>query len=305
VRQLTGQARADAINAVRQTILAALGGSAALIGLGFTARTYYLSRRGQVTDRFSTAIGHLASERLEERLGGIYELEHVMAESPRDHATVLEVLCAFVRSRAPRCVAKRAPDEAATQPSSPIPSRPAEPPADIDAVMTVLARRPVRPEPNRPDLRHTALTGLSLREHDFATRPRLTRVFLTGADLCSADLRGLDLSKTILTGANLRKALLQQSDLTNASFLNADLRSAGLSGANLTAAEFIGANLKQAYGLTAAQLSHALFDSSTKLPDELEDDPWIAARLADYLAWLALDTSVAGRDAPSPTAEPH
>lgn len=44
--------------------------------------------RGQVTGRFSTVIGQLASDKLEERLGAVYGLEHVLAESPQDHATV-------------------------------------------------------------------------------------------------------------------------------------------------------------------------------------------------------------------------
>jgi hypothetical protein len=43
----------------------------------------------------------LASENLTERLGGIYALEHLMLESERDHQTVVDVLAAFVRARAP------------------------------------------------------------------------------------------------------------------------------------------------------------------------------------------------------------
>ncbi|MEV0317145.1 hypothetical protein ACIBKX_36655 [Streptomyces sp. NPDC050658] len=100
VQGLHGKERADALNAVRQTLLAAMGGASVLLGLGYTARTYQLSRRGQVTERFSTAIGQLASDKLEERLGAVYGLEHVMAESPQDHATVVGVLSAFVRENA-------------------------------------------------------------------------------------------------------------------------------------------------------------------------------------------------------------
>jgi len=53
---LTGKEKADAVNATRQVLLAAAGGTAVLAGLGFTARTYYLSRRGQRTDRYTKAI---------------------------------------------------------------------------------------------------------------------------------------------------------------------------------------------------------------------------------------------------------
>jgi hypothetical protein len=74
VMRLHGVDQADAINAVRQPMLTGLAGAAALVALGFTVRTYYLSRRGQVTDRFGKAISQLASNKLEERLGGIHAL---------------------------------------------------------------------------------------------------------------------------------------------------------------------------------------------------------------------------------------
>jgi hypothetical protein len=50
---LRGKDAADAVNAVRQTLLATAAGLAAVVGLAFTARTFYLSRRGQVTDRYT------------------------------------------------------------------------------------------------------------------------------------------------------------------------------------------------------------------------------------------------------------
>ncbi|MEY9856589.1 hypothetical protein ABH935_002193 [Catenulispora sp. GAS73] len=292
VRRLSGKEQADALNAVRQTLLAALVGVAGLGGLAFTARTYYLSRRGQVTDRFSVAIGHLASKELEERLGGIYALEHIMAESARDHGTVLEVLCAFVRGRAPRDPSSAhkgplAPPGGASQLGGANSwTRWPEPPADIDAVLTVLARRPRRPEPNRPDLRAVDLSGLILRIFEFTAPPNLTRVFLTGADLRHADLRGLDLSLTVLTSADLDDADLRQADLTNATFYRAALQDTMLAGAILTGADFSGSDLSATQGLTAEQLADAVIDATTVLPDVLADDPWVAARLADCLAWF-------------------
>src|SRR5690349_21750358 len=71
-KHLTGKDKADARNATRQVLLAAVGGLVLLTGAGFSARTFYLSRRGQFTDRYSKAIAQLASDKLTERLGGIY-----------------------------------------------------------------------------------------------------------------------------------------------------------------------------------------------------------------------------------------
>lgn len=93
---LTGE-KADAVNATRQVLLAAAGGTAVLASLGFTARTYYLSRRGQRTDRYTKAITQLASDKIAELLGGIYALEYLMRESETDHTTVVAVLAAFIR----------------------------------------------------------------------------------------------------------------------------------------------------------------------------------------------------------------
>ena len=93
--------RAAGINAVRQTLLATAAGAAAFVGLAFTTRKFYMSRRGQLMDRYTKAITQLASDKLEERLGGIYALEHLMRESPRDHVRVIEVLAAFIREKAP------------------------------------------------------------------------------------------------------------------------------------------------------------------------------------------------------------
>lgn len=294
VRHLKGKEQADALNAVRQTLLTSLIGAAGLGGLAFTARTYYLSRRGQVTDRFSAAIGHLAAKELEERLGGIYALEHIMAESPRDHGTVLEVLCAFVRARAPKDQNRASANTGAAT----------EPAADIDAVLTVLARRPRRPEPNRPDLRDVDLSGLLLRVFEFTAPPNLRRVFLTGSDLRQADLRGLDLSLSALAAADLRGADLRQADLTRAGFYRADLQGAWLRGATLTGTGFLGTDLSQVAGLTAEQLADALIDATTALPAALAGDPWVSARIADCQTWLSLPDGSRPDYGPAKTRQP-
>jgi hypothetical protein len=103
VAALRGKDAADAVNAVRQTLpAAAAAGLAAAVGLAFTARTFYLSRRGQVTDRYTKAVALLASDKMAERVGAVYALEHVMVQSPVDHDTVVNVLVTFNPSSASR-----------------------------------------------------------------------------------------------------------------------------------------------------------------------------------------------------------
>lgn len=54
-----------------------------------------LAQEGQLTDRYAKAIEQLGDDRLYIRLGGIFALERLGVDSPRDHPTVVEVLSAF------------------------------------------------------------------------------------------------------------------------------------------------------------------------------------------------------------------
>ncbi|WP_420063593.1 pentapeptide repeat-containing protein [Micromonospora chokoriensis] len=110
-------------------------------------------------------------------------------------------------------------------------------------------------------------------------------MFLTGADLRRADLRGASLQRTIANGADLRWAWLGESDLRSSAISGANLRHALLDGAQLERVHFDGSDLRGAQGLTAEQLSVAFIDSTTKLPEALRDDPWVLARVIDCEAW--------------------
>jgi hypothetical protein len=301
VRTLHGKERADALNTVRQTVLAAVAGTTVLLGVGFTARTYRLSQRGQVTERFRSAIGHLASDKLAERLGAVYSLEHVMAESPEEHNTVVGVLAAFVRENTKRDGMPRPGDEPPDGMRD-LPAWATEPSVDIRAALDVLARRPERPEPRRDDLRSTTLVGLSLRDFEFDAPPRLSRIFFTWADLRRADLRGADLTRAILNGAELCHAWLGSTRLDHAHLSSADLRGARLDGTTMLGADLAGADLRDTHSLTAEQLSGAFIDDTSRLPSELAADPWVVARLADCQAWREQHTP--NEPPPPPTARP-
>src|SRR5829696_5072486 len=66
-----------------------------------------IDRESQITNRFTQAVGQLGAElkdgtpNLEVRLGGIYALERIARDSPRDHWTIMEVLTAYIRRNAP------------------------------------------------------------------------------------------------------------------------------------------------------------------------------------------------------------
>ena len=299
-KHLTGKDKADARNATRQVLLAAVGGLALLTGAGFSARTFYLARRGQYTDRYGKAIAQLASDKLTERLGGVYALEHLMAESARERPTVVQVLSAFVREQT-RTLPR--PDDAELASGT----RP-ELSTDVQAALTVLGRRP-DPEMHRLDLTAARLYGARLEGAQLAGA-RMTDVHLDGAMLNQANLRGAilagaSLRHVSLFGARMQDALLNQADLHNASLwdarlpracvYDADLTKARLNGARLHEAVLAGSdlsgaildgadltdtdltstdsnptNLSTATGLTAAQLVAALMDEHTLLPPAVQ-----------------------------------
>lgn len=55
----------------------------------------------QITERFTKAVEQLGSDNISIRLGGIYALERIANDSEKDHWTIMEVLTAFVREKAP------------------------------------------------------------------------------------------------------------------------------------------------------------------------------------------------------------
>ena len=167
-------------------------GGALVVGTGllYTARNYRLSRRGQVTDRFTIALERLGSSELYVRIGGVHALEHVMRDSADHHDDVIEVLTEFIRDRTPRR-GRQSDRQAWMHPvTGSVPDLPPRPTPDIQAALTALGHRPNRPERQRIDL-----TGLHL------SRAQLVDADLTGARLSGAELRGADLTGAYL-GAN-------------------------------------------------------------------------------------------------------
>ena len=119
IGSVKGPLHETALDNARGRLLTLGAGLFAAGALVFTARNFTLSREGQVTDRYTRAIEQLGSDQLDVRIGGIYALERVARDSARDHATVMEVLTAFVREHPPRAVAGLQPvmSQALTPPS--------------------------------------------------------------------------------------------------------------------------------------------------------------------------------------------
>jgi hypothetical protein len=297
-------------NDARTTLVQTLGGAVLLIGLYFTLRNLQLTQDRQITEHYTRAVEQLGSDKLEVRLGAIYALARIARDSEKDHRPIMEILTAYVRENAPSKAEEEhwqeeippsesplkwtgMPKEFVTQlivrRSEPLPKLA----ADIQAVLTVLGRRPhtYREEKDQPlnlsrtnlrgahlegaqlqgiDFRHTQLQRANLQDAQlqgaYAPRAQLQCAVLWDALLERANLEGAQLQGAKLIGAQLQRANLQDTQLQEAYLIGAklqgaDFRSARLQGAmlsdaNLQGAIFLDAQLAGA-NLAGAQLTGA------------------------------------------------
>lgn len=295
----------------RLAVIQATAAAGAAVALLYTARTYRLTRRGQVTDRFTEALERLESKEKYVRTGGVLALEQIVQDSPDQATHAAQILNAFIRDRAPHRPELSSAKEAERTAADALP---VTPDADIQAALTALTRPATR--------RHieaawqiSRLSGLHLMGAD------LRGANLRGANLRNANLMGADLQGTNLRGVDLRTAKLQAVNLANADLRNADLRGADLSalmphltdlnvrailrglpfvalptqrsisralelrGADLSNADLRGADLREVdfegvTGLVPEQLLKARFDASVKgLSADLRNHPVVRIRL--------------------------
>jgi Pentapeptide repeats (8 copies) len=268
---ITGPKRATALQSAREAVrtqLLTLGAGVFAAGaLIFTARNFTLSRRtveltrktfelteqGQVTDRYTKAIEQLGSDTIDVTIGGIYALERIARDSPRDQPTVMEVLAACIREHSPEQWPPISDDDRSAEP----PERTTRP--DVQAAITVIARR------NRS---HD-------RGHINLVKANLTRANLGGGDLTGADLSQAVLADAVLTGADLNEAHAYLANFSGASMNGVDLTDALLPGAKMRYAELVGANMTGAdltgVDLTWANLTDVVFTGTVLDDADLSD----------------------------------
>jgi uncharacterized protein YjbI with pentapeptide repeats len=133
-------------------------------------------------------------------------------------------------------------------------------PTDIQAILTVLGRR------------------IWTREHE-DQRLDLSRLDLRGALLMDAYLKDAIFVRTHLEGAQLLRVHCERANFAEACFeaTSSTIRTANLigvyiDGANFSSTRFRGVDLSHVYGMTRAQIEHAITDDETILPDYLDVD---------------------------------
>jgi hypothetical protein len=237
------------------------------------------ARQAQVTDRFTAAVEQLGHDAIDVRLGGIYALQRIMQDSPRDQPAVVSVLSAFVRTHGVRPKPKKGP----------VLSRSLLVPEDAQAAAQVLgARKPSLDGAAVVDWSGAYLRGVNLSE------ARLPNAVLEGADLTDADLYDSDFTDSDLTDCNLRNAFITNAELNGTQLGSANLSDASMNGANLFAARLSGANLRNTSisgaqmrstrDLTIEQVLSAFVTSHTSLPPVISRDARVKRRIAQIEA---------------------
>lgn len=195
-----------------------------------------------ITERFTRSIEQLGNKEETVRIGGIYALERIAKDSPRDGWTIMEVLSSFVRGK----------QDIKGQDLSQLPAIR----TDAQAALTAIARRKINLENEHQylDLSSTNLTKANLVGANL-DRVKLNNTISIEADFHDANLNGANLSHANLTGANLTQAKLDRSNLIGANLSNTNLSAASLHEANLNKADLSDAILDGAV-MTNASLGN-------------------------------------------------
>jgi hypothetical protein len=219
-------------------------------------RTVEIASEQQITERFTRAIEQLGNEQsMAIRLGGIYALERIAKDSPRDHWQVMEVLTAFVRENA-RWEGET--DENGVPVSEESDDHRVA--TDIQAILTVLGRRQITYDPLDKWIN---LTGTDLRYANFHNS-RLGKVWLAMSHLQKAFFEGAFLEGADFSAANLEGAYLWDANLQGAKMRFCNLNEADLEGCILK-----NTDLAYARNITREQLDFALTDETTVFPAHL------------------------------------
>jgi uncharacterized protein YjbI with pentapeptide repeats len=228
------------------------------------------------------------------RIGGIYGLERIARDSETDRETIIEVLTTFVREH--------------TRSGHQTPAK-TEAEADIQAAVTVIARRPHAATEAHPlDFYHSGLNGVDFRagnfQHAMFYYSQLDHASFAGANVEEAGLSFCQAEVAAFTHSKARGANFVHAKYVNGWFLAADLTDTDFYGCDLSGSDFgrryaeegqpplppaivtnarftraklkrtnlRGVDLRTVRGLTREQIQEAITDDNTLLPERWSVD---------------------------------
>ncbi|MGW6410930.1 pentapeptide repeat-containing protein [Streptomyces vinaceus] len=239
---LTPEASVAARGQFRLAVVQAFVATGASVALLYTARNYALTRRGQVTDRFTKALERLSSEHVYVRIGAIAAMKQILLDAPDQAEDAARVLEAFIHER----TARLDDDKGAEIPSPDVAFA-------IEALGKAIPRGFHIVRLSDRDLRGVRLRGMTLYYAMF-DGSILRLADLRFSDMRQASMRGVDATGTEFSHASLGRANLIGADLSVCQLDFTNLSSAKMTGVNLTGAQAEGAIFSDAI-LVRAKIS--------------------------------------------------
>ena len=229
------------------------------------------AQQSLLNERYQRGAEMLASSVLAVRMGGIYALNRLAEEHPKQyHIQIMELFCSFVRDPAKHeeiglpLGSNEEPDEQERTLRT-----------DVQTAMHLIGSRDLtrlsleKSEQFRLYLREANISRLQLQAGNLSSA-RLTKANLSGAILPDADLSAARLRKANLSGAQLRRANLSDATLWGTDLSGAILWNTNLSGTDLCGRDANSPNYgAPVRGLTQAQLDQARADPPN-IPPKLE-----------------------------------
>ena len=228
-------------------------------------RTAESTEKGNVAERFKSAIDHLSNESVSVRLGGIYALHNLAQEEENYRIRVFEILCAHIR--------QTTTDENYT-PRPPVGFSPTVTPTiEIASILTLLfvSKDRMIYENLAANLQHANLEGAGLNDS------KLQFADLEGANLQGAFLASAKLNYAFLSDANIASAYVQDSDMTSATLAFAVASDVNFDNANLHNVDFDfadcrGSSFVSAQNLKAEQFKPVCYLHGAKFAEELKQE---------------------------------
>ncbi len=283
INRFTNSERFRMEDEARKTLAQIIGGIFVLIGLIVTFNAYQVSvqkqdldRDAQMTDRFSKAITHLSDEKLVVRIGGLFELERIAIDSPKDAPTTKQLIYAYLHnnfSNSKSDSSKPAKASVVRKNSNGLSIENFQSPSELQTIINVI--QSISDDLERLDMRSLDLSDRNLARGKYIYA-NFSNTDLTGAILFASDFKGADFRKSNLSRASTDIAehveigrslvTLITPEAARAIFSQADFEDANLTDADLTASICKGAKFRNAILRSAilykVDLSDADFSNS-------------------------------------------
>ncbi|MEO1582129.1 MAG: hypothetical protein AAFR91_09775 [Pseudomonadota bacterium] len=193
-------------NEYRKTILQIIAGTAVAIGLYLTYKRIKVTEDGQVTERFTKAIEHLGSKQPSICIGGIYALERIAKDSPKDHWMVMEILSSYIRENS--SLETNNPNTSQGDFFDPL-SNPSsysknKIEASIQSALSVILRR-------------------NTKNDQRGSQIDLRNCFLSGCTISNASMDNLIIEGSHMTNSVIENTTFENISLTNVKFNNSNI----------------------------------------------------------------------------------